>query len=295
MSTVTVIIPTYDRREMVCEAVRSAQAQLYGDLTILVIDDGSTDGTDRACLQFGSNVRYHWQPNYGEASARNQGIRLAASPYVAFLDSDDQWHPAFLKTVMEEFERDPHLALVSTGCVESPRNKHRPGRAPSRLSGDLFVTLFSRNIVTTSAVVLKRSCFDRVGFFDERLKQAEDYDMWLRIARVLPVAFINQPLCHWRRHSGNLSANDIQHRTSVLRVIENHGGDQRISAKLYASRRSSLLVSLGRAYLRGKQLMKAHECFHEALKLTPHRLRPLLYAFYTCVKRLCTPASSQHC
>ena len=285
MPTVTVIIPTYNRREMVCQAVRSAQVQLYRDLTILVIDDGSTDGTDRACLQLGSNVCYHWQANHGEASARNQGIRLASSPFVAFLDSDDQWHPAFLKIVMEEFEMDPDLALVSTGCVESPGNKHRPRRAPSRISGDVFVPLFSRNFVTTSAVVLKRSCFDRVGFFDERLEQAEDYDMWLRIAQVLPVAFINQPLCRWRRHPGNVSANKIEQKTALLHVIEAYKTDPRISSELYAMRRSRLLVSLGRAYARGGRLPEAHRCFSDALTLTPYRMKPLIQYLFIRVMR----------
>ena len=111
LATVTVIIPTFNRRPLLLAALSSVFSQTYQDYEVLVVDDGSTDGTEAALAPLSTKTRYCWKPNDGEASARNRGIREANTPYIAFLDSDDLWEPTFLHTTISTLESDPALAM----------------------------------------------------------------------------------------------------------------------------------------------------------------------------------------
>jgi len=273
MATVTVIIPTYNRSALLMEALLSVDAQTYRDYDVIVVDDGSTDDTRTALKAWKDRIRYLWKPNGGEASARNYGIRHAHTDYVAFLDSDDRWMPEFLATTISYLLAHPEIALLSTACRVLPGDERRPKIREPLLEGNLFSRLFMQNFVTASAVVLRHSCLDEVGLFDESLGQATDYDLWLRISRHHPIAFINQPLCLWRLHAGNISSNEMQHRQRVLDVVTRNFDSTRISCRSYALRQARLLGSLGRAYRRGGNKKLATMDHARALRLTPWRPR----------------------
>jgi glycosyltransferase involved in cell wall biosynthesis/peptidoglycan/xylan/chitin deacetylase (PgdA/CDA1 family) len=270
---VSVIVPTYNRQPLLIEALQSIHAQTYTDYSIIVVDDGSTDDTRTATASREPAVHYLWKPNGGEASARNYGIRHAQTEYVAFLDSDDRWTPDFLATTLSYLDTHPDIALVTTGCRVLPGNECRPRVVESVLQGNLFPRLFMQNFITASAVVVRRSCFENTGVFDESLDQATDYDMWLRIAKRYPIAFINQPLCLWRRHEGNISRNELRHRQRVLDVVTRHFDASSISRWSYALRRSRLFGSLGRAYRQSGNIRQATDCLSQAVRLAPWRLR----------------------
>jgi glycosyltransferase involved in cell wall biosynthesis len=277
MASVTVVIPTFNRHGLLLEALSSVFAQSFQDYKLVVVDDGSTDGTHAVLEPFATRLRYISKPHGGEASARNRGVREADTGFIAFLDSDDLWEPEFLSATMSHFTDNPQLGLVSTGCVLVPDGARRPRFRTPLLQGDLFATLFWRNFIAASTVVVRRECLDTVGLFDETLDQATDYDLWLRIARKYPIAVLNRPLCRWRRHEGNVSHQELRHRQCVLRVIESHCHDGRISRRQSRLRRSRLNVSLGRAYLKLGRTIEAEKCFREAIALTPFRIRPLRY------------------
>ncbi len=281
MATVSVIIPTFNRQEVVGQAVQSVLAQTYTDYEVLVVDDGSTDDTEQVLHTWHSSIRYIKKANGGPASARNEGLRHASSDYVAFLDSDDLWEPTFLQTGMSFFSNNHDLGLFTTAHWVEPERLHRPRVKHARLEGDLYSLLFQKNFITTSAVLVKRGCFETIGGFNEKLEQAEDYDMWLRIARRYPMVFLNQPLCRWRSHSSNVSRHELQRRVCVQRVIQANYDPARISQKIWKLRQSRIWVSLGRAYLQQSYKTKAHQCFREAIRLTPLRFRPWRYFFQT--------------
>jgi glycosyltransferase involved in cell wall biosynthesis len=281
MSRVTVIIPTFNRRKLVLEALASVFAQTFRDCEIVVVDDGSTDDTQEALAPFANRIRYVRKVNGGEASARNRGIQEAHTGHVAFLDSDDLWEPTFLETATKHLDRHPELGLVATACSGIPTGRDHPRIRRALLHGDLFRLLFCRNFITASAVLINGECFREVGFFNEDLDQATDYDMWLKIARAYPIAFLNKPLCRWREHAGNTSRHELRHRQCVLEIVASHFDPSRIPERMYKHRRSRLCVSLGRVYLKTGRIVEAQRCFREAIGLTPYRFRPWRYFWMT--------------
>ncbi len=281
MPTVSVVIPTYNRKALLLEALQSVLAQTYRDYEVIVVDDGSTDHTREALEPLLPRIRYIAKPNGGEASARNRGIQEAQGDYVAFLDSDDLWEPAFLEVTTDYLSRHLDLGLVSTAWWTIPRGRREPRVRKPVLHGDLFPLLMRQSFISTSAVVARRECFHRVGFFHEGLEQAADYDMWLRIAHAYPIAFLNTPLGKRRKHPGNISRNRLLLRQRALQIVEAHYDPARVPKAVYQRLRSELYISMGRAHLTLGEVEEAKTCFRQAAALTPYRLRPRRYLWMT--------------
>ena len=258
---------------MIVDALQSVFAQTYTDYEVLVIDDGSTDHTERTLQTWMSKIRYQKKANEGPSSARNVGLGRICSDYVAFLDSDDQWEPTFLETLMNVFSEKPELGLVTSARLEIPQERPRPRIPRTRIDGDLYPLLFQRNFVTTSGVVAKRECFDTVGLFNEGLMQTGDYDMWLRIAGSYPIAFLKEHLCRYRCHPNNISKNELRHKLCLQKVLDANYDPTRIPDKVWRYRRSEVWTNLGRIHMRHSQKLLAHQCFREALRLRPIRAR----------------------
>jgi len=194
MPEVSVIIPTYNRREFLREALTSVLAQTYHDFELIVVDDGSDDDTAAVVQEF-AGVRYVFQPNHGVSAARNRGVALSSGALLAFLDSDDLWQPRKLEQQVAFFSAHPHARICQTeelwlrhGVRVNPHAKHR------KAGGDIFARSLALCLVSPSAVMLRRELFEQVGGFDETLPACEDYDLWLRIAATEPVYLIETPL-----------------------------------------------------------------------------------------------------
>ena len=194
MPAVSVIIPTYNRRELVREAIASVLAQTYSDVELIVVDDGSDDGTAEVVQEF-ARVRYVYQPNRGVSAARNHGVALSSGALLAFLDSDDLWQPRKLESQVAFFTAHPQALICQTeeiwlrhGVRVNPHNKHR------KPAGDIFARSLELCLVSPSAVMLRRELFKQAGGFDESLPACEDCDLWLRIAATVPIHLIETPL-----------------------------------------------------------------------------------------------------
>jgi glycosyltransferase involved in cell wall biosynthesis len=205
---VSVVIPTYNRRHYIVEAVESVLAQTYRPLEIIVVDDGSTDGTEGELQRFKKEVKYFRQENAGPSAARNRGIRAATGEYVALLDSDDLWAPTKLEKQVSLMERSPQVGVVfcEIARLEVDTGETQVRRCPPDLRGDIRRRLLRRNCVigSDSAVLVRRACFDQMGVFDESLQQAEDWDLWIRISRHFRFDFVPEPLVTIRVHGSNL-------------------------------------------------------------------------------------------
>jgi glycosyltransferase involved in cell wall biosynthesis len=206
---VSVVIPTFNRAALLIEAVSSVFAQTYRNLEILVIDDGSTDGTRQALASSFSDkrLRYYHQENRGLAASRNRGIELAAGHLIAFLDSDDLWMPLKLERQVEALSLASdvglaycHFTLIDEGGRELVNNWR-----PTNL-GNLQLDLLFGNVIagSGSAVVARAACFKNAGLFDERLATCEDHDMWGRLAQHYRFAKVEENLVKIRVHGSSM-------------------------------------------------------------------------------------------
>ena len=196
MAAVSVIIPTFNRARKVSRAISSVLAQTFLDFELIVVDDGSSDGTKDMTARFGTRINLiAHTTNLGVSAARNTGIRRSSAPLIAFLDSDDYWLPEKLATQMSFFETQPHALACQTEEIWIRKGQRvNPGKRHIKPSGDIFESSLKLCLVSPSAVMLKRSLLDEVGLFDEHLPACEDYDLWLRISCRHPVYLLDRQL-----------------------------------------------------------------------------------------------------
>lgn len=225
---ISVVIPTFNRAESVVEAVSSVVNQTDERFEIVVVDDGSTDNTERCLLSAYPQIKYFRQENRGPSAARNKGIAESAGELIAFLDSDDSWLPEKLARQRALFEADASLMIAHTeemwircGIRVNPMNKHRKG------GGDLYERSLELCLVSPSAVMMRRRLFEEIGLWDEGLPFAEDYDLWLRILCKYPIGYIPDALVIKRGgHSDQQSRKFIggdKFRISALKKILESG------------------------------------------------------------------------
>ena len=225
---VSVIIPTYNRRAMVSEAIASVMAQTgasgAGFCEVIVVDDGSTDGTreelDRiavaAYARSAVRIRVVHTENRGVAAARNTGGAIASAPMIAFLDSDDLWLPHKLERQLAYMRAHPEYAIAQTEEIWLRGGRRvNPGRRHRKRRGDIFLDSLRTCLISPSAVILRTALLRRFGGFDEQMKAAEDYGLWLRILAQHEVGLLAEPLVmrragYWKSfgagNAGQLSA-----------------------------------------------------------------------------------------
>lgn len=222
-TSVSVVIPTYNRARFLPAAVASVRAQTYPCAEIVIVDDGSTDDTADVVAGLGAGIRYVRQANAGPAAARNRGIREATGDLVAFLDTDDRWLPEKTALQVELLQREPDVALVSTdmsvedetGSVQVTSNfQHRELQATfSALDGRPIPgapgLLLKINFINTSAALIRRSVLLAQDGFDERLRYGEDLELWLRIAARHGIACVP-----------SVQEVRVEHSTNVTKSVE---------------------------------------------------------------------------
>jgi glycosyltransferase involved in cell wall biosynthesis len=235
---------------LVGAAIESVLSQSYDDFELIVVDDGSTDGTAAELAKFGLRLRLLCQANHGVSSARNFAARDARGHYLAFLDSDDLWHPKKLEIQTDFMERNPSIQICQTeeiwirnGTRVNPKSRHR------KPSGDIFTPSLELCLVSPSAVMLTRELFNQVGGFDERFPVCEDYDLWLRIAKNHPVPLIADPLVIKRGgHADQLSRSiwglDRYRVMALQKLLRSElGGSQREAAVRVLRRKVAVLAA----------------------------------------------------
>lgn len=226
MPTVTVVIPAFNAERYIGEALGSIREQTFRDVEVLLVDDGSADGTLREAENFAGSLDLTIvrQANAGPAAARNTGIRRARGRYCAFLDADDVILPELLATQTELLQADPDLGFVLTDVMTFDERGITINRTRWNFSkpcvGTVLERLLLENFITTSAVMARTERLLEAGLFNEKRLVAEDYELWLRMAVRWKVGIINCPLVRYRYRSGSLSADKTFSTRCALEVIE---------------------------------------------------------------------------
>ena len=217
---VSVVIPTHNRAELLSEAIASVLAQTYGEVEILIIDDGSQDGTRGAVEGFSdSRIRYfHNSVPRGPAQARNVGLRNATGDFLAFLDDDDLWASDKLEQQLRAMSQRPAILFVSTDKMTFPERNRGMELSLQRDMVVDYRKLLKRCVINNSSVLMRREVIELVGYLDEDLYGVEDYDFWLRILakRNRSALILRNKLLLYRLHGKSITRGDgILNRLSL--------------------------------------------------------------------------------
>jgi glycosyltransferase involved in cell wall biosynthesis len=197
MPFISVIIPTYNRKELVGRAIDSVLKQSYRDFELIVVDDASEDGTgELPCFSGDHEIRYVQLPLHrGVAAARNIGVSMSAGEWLCFLDSDDEWHRDKLKkqVAWHEAHREFRIFQTQEIWIRGGVRVNAP-KTHAKIHGHQFKENLERCMITPSSVMMEKRLFLESGGFNETLPACEDYDLWLRIASVYPVGLLQEPL-----------------------------------------------------------------------------------------------------
>ena len=262
MKSISVVIPTYNRQHTLARAIESVLDQTAAVDEIIVVDDGSTDQTRDFLSEKYPNVDYYYQPNAGVSAARNKGVSVAKSDWIAFLDSDDQWLEKKIGMQRQAWNQSPSHRIVHSdeiwirnGVRVNKKNKYR------KSGGRIFEDCLSLCAISPSSVVLEKKLLIEVGGFDEALPACEDYDLWLKICSTYSVLLVDTQLLqkfggdkdqlsatHWGLDRFRVTA---LHRLLSSRYVEALSPNERACAETVLAKKCMILAA--GADKRGKQ------------------------------------------
>ena len=222
-------MPAFNAAQHIRQSIQSVFDQTYDDWELIIVDDGSTDGTPEAVAEFADDrIRFFTQANAGPAAARNAAISKARGSIVAFLDADDLWLPHKLQSQLRcladtqvDLAYCDGLVFFENGASElSDYFAIVPGATRGR---EMVTLLYANNRIATQSVVVKRGAVERAGLFDERFRVCEDYDLWLRMAR-LGCTFYGMPekLFRYRRREGSSTDRESKLLRPMIEVVKKH-------------------------------------------------------------------------
>ncbi len=210
MSKISVILPVYNRAAMLAEALDSVCGQTLPPDEIIVVDDGSIDGSAARAGEF-SDVKVIVQSHQGVAAARNRGIRSSSHGLIAFLDSDDIWHPTKLEKQKAFMERNRNYPLSHTDEIWIRKGRRvNPGARYAKSGGAVFARCVEVCFIAASTVLVRKELFDEIGGFDESFPACEDYDFWLRTACNHEVGYMPEPLTTRREGHGDQLSHTVE-------------------------------------------------------------------------------------
>lgn len=221
---VSVIIPTHNRKHFLKRALDSILEQSHPTVEIVVVDDGSTDGTEAFVREeYGDRVQYFYQKNLGPSAARNFAFRQCRHPIIAFLDSDDYWHPQRLEILLKHWASlPPEVGLIANDFYQF--DDHQRKFVPKRLwqlkTGEITTKqLLIRNRFPPSTAIMRRSLYETCQGFDASLKASEDRDLWIRASHHAKIYFVQDKLTFMRKHEANISKEADRMETSILAML----------------------------------------------------------------------------
>ena len=254
-NSISVIIPVYNRCRLIDRAIKSVLGQTIPPDEIIVIDDGSTDGTDEVIKNSYPDVILLKQENRGVSCARNNGIKNAKGTWVALLDSDDEWLPVKLEKQLLALQENSSSKICHTdeiwirnGVHVNPMKKHR------KYGGNIYKYCLPLCVISPSSIIIHKEIFKDIGLFDENIPVCEDYDLWLRICSRYPVLYLQDKLIKkYGGHDDQLSRQYWGMDRFRIRALEKMINDPVLSEK---DRMATVATAINKARILKKGLMK---------------------------------------
>jgi glycosyltransferase involved in cell wall biosynthesis len=274
--SVSVIVPTYNRADMLPEAVESVRAQSFDDWELIIIDDGSQDNTREVVAGMtDGRIHYFHQENRGLPGARNAGIRRARGKYVAFLDSDDRFRSEKLRLQVAFLEAHQEIGLAAGGYAEVDRSLNwiRDIRPWSQQPGLNLEDWLLNCPFCPSVPLIRREWLDRVGLFDESMRRIEDWDLWLRLSGAgCRMAWLEAVVCEYRLHGGNMVRDFLLMKAGMVRMLDKFYEAEPVPAEAIALRSRAYgniyLNAAGRALAAG-DLQEGRNALAESFSCDP--------------------------
>jgi len=286
-STVSVIIPTYNRAHLIRKAIQSVLNQTYRNFEVIIVDDGSTDNTAKVVESFkDKRIKYlRHEKNQGAPAARNTGIEIAKGQYIGFLDSDDEWLPGKLEKSLREFQiSPPEVGLVYSNfwLVRDAKNR-KPFLNEGGPEGRISRALLRKSYIQMGAALIKTSCLGNIRF-DEELPKGQDRDFFIRICKQCDAVYIDEPLLIWyaddmrnRISTGSKISSKLATRNAIY--LRKYKEDLEDMPKIY----NRYLFSLGRYLILNNEVKKGRGYLFTGIKEWPFNLKLWLTLFFSYV------------
>ena len=302
---VSVVMPAYNARPFIEEAIRSVLNQDYPNIELVVVDDGSRDGTPEAAEQFDVRVKVLRQRNAGPAAARNRGIAAAGGDFIAFLDADDVWFPGKVSMQVQYLQGHPDVGVVFGGFLRwypqpdgsflaapAPVNLGSPLKLVPGHSGWIYKDILLDSVICIITAMVRRSVIEKVGTFDESLRTGEDYDFWLRVSRQFRAAEFDRTLAYYRMHAASTTQVPRKENNEykvLLKTLAACGpaGPDKVATPESALRERFFKLCFDHGYFhvhRGDAEV-AQEAFSAALHYSPLRPKVWIYWMLAVIKR----------
>ena len=266
---VSVVIPAYNRQDLIRRTIESVVAQDYPNIEIIVVDDCSKDNTESVIREYGNRIVYHrHERNMGAPATRNTGLKASRGEFVAFLDSDDTWlHNKISSQVELMLSSGRDTVLVYTGMLKVTEDGKVIGKKVPKIRGRIFSSLLKDNVIgSTSIPLLRKDAVLEVGGFDENLPSRQDLDLWLRLARNWLVDYVPGHLVNYYIHENRISSNIKAKITGSLMILDKYFHDM----KKHPSILSFQYEVIGWLYKKDGQYEKAREYFIKSVRTFPN-------------------------
>ncbi len=272
---VSVIIPTYNRANLLPRAIESVLKQTFKDFELIIVDDGSTDNTKEIVNNYikkDNRIKYIYQENSGgPAKPKNTGIKIAKGKYIAFLDSDDEWFINKLKKQYHLYEDNKNNNVGLIGCEAISINNET--KEKKYIKSIKYIEARSPEVLkktipkSFSSVMINKNVFKEIGLIDEKIKICDDFELYIRISRKYNFLFIQEPLFNYYVHENNVSASK-----NYIKIIKERKLIMQKHKKIFLSHPniySNQFKKFGTFYLLNDNHKLAKKNFIQAIKIKP--------------------------
>jgi len=223
---VSVIVPVFNRQDYVAETIESIVKQTYSNIEIIIINDGSTDDSEKIIRSFDAKypdtINLINQQNQGQVKARNNGLKVARGEFIAFLDSDDVWLLDKVEKQICLFKNKIGLVYSGVQYIDALGKEIGDEQCDQDIRGSVYEKLIVKNRMTGGTVIVKSEALEKVGLFDETLEAAENWDLWIRVTQFYEVDFVDEALLKYRKHDGNMSSNNTLMLDATHSILEKY-------------------------------------------------------------------------